>query len=1098
MRRVASTFAVRVLLPTLLCVWSVVATAPRSAAQADDMRPVVVTGSDLPSLLGADVAAPVCVALVAARWVPCPLQIDERARLDRGSNYPAAFFTEEFYGIDSTLFYTAPQDHAVAGFAPYTPPDPDPTFDADDELVVMARDFGARMDSASPPIPDAPFEVYELSAEGHYAYVFVPTVPRDQSAGAARVSYTFDLLAGDFPEAYDFSGDHFAFYRDSLNKFVDSLAANPEYSVVETPYYRTSFEDRWIQRELQAADEFGYGPDLLDRVKMAPSPFYSQNDCGRSVWTGSAQRGTLGIQKSGPVRALRVVQGYNSGGYNETTYYLYERLIETRSVVAMHRTRLSQWYDLSKDAVGSTLYSNVHPDGVLIDGEPDYAEGDVFSLTPLAWDYLIGPAGSMIGVWEADGTVADLAPGSYYEDDVTPTLTNCGGDGQAVGNYGNTYANVNGFIPSTDPREGDAYLDDGSLRTFAGIRRLVPAAPNLSRADAEAVVAQLEAPIDARPVLVPTPTTEVSAPTISGRFDADTTRFDGTVTDDGSGVRSILPSRTSVNLRVEATFQPGDQVVSFGVTPQDLRLDASGYVVAMDRATNADSVFVFIPAQSDTRPPIVTGAYQDGRFVGTASDSRPTDRGLAALALSASANNLRLAAAFAPGDSVVAFTVVPMDDTVPSSGYVLAEDLATLRDSVFVSFDGRAPDTTAPNLNGGLVDQRFEGTATDSTVQDQGLATLSLGGDAVNLRLDASFVVGADTASFTATALDDRAPAAGFVVATDVAGNADSLWIAIDPFPDDTPPVFDGEAQEQAWTGSATDSTSSDSGLAEVMLDAEATNLSITVAPFATGASATDLNIASVDRGRPANGFVVATDAAGNVDSLRIAFAAAPRRDLTLTLRYTFADAASGSITVAALNRGAEPMSNVRVKRTQQRDVNVGQKQLDLGPIAPGATAEAVFTFSQAGAGAYTKFRVQDRSTRVRDEDDPTNNTAEAVLNPAAAAPDTSAPTLSGAVSDGRFLGTATEESGGSGLALLELGETADNLALSVVPFNPGAASAAFTVDLVSLDAPGTGYVRSIDQAGNVDSVQVHLDAPLADTVAPALSGTYQATTFGG
>ncbi|MEM8601722.1 MAG: hypothetical protein AAGF99_17535, partial [Bacteroidota bacterium] len=94
MRRVASTFAVRVLLPTLLCVWSVVATAPRSAAQADDVRPVVVTGSDLPGLLGADVAAPVCVALVAARWVPCPLQIDERARLDRGSNYPPAFFTE--------------------------------------------------------------------------------------------------------------------------------------------------------------------------------------------------------------------------------------------------------------------------------------------------------------------------------------------------------------------------------------------------------------------------------------------------------------------------------------------------------------------------------------------------------------------------------------------------------------------------------------------------------------------------------------------------------------------------------------------------------------------------------------------------------------------------------------------------------------------------------------------------------------------------------------------------------------------------------------------------------------------------------------------
>ncbi|MEO1480384.1 MAG: hypothetical protein AAFV01_17610, partial [Bacteroidota bacterium] len=189
--------------------------------------------------------------------------------LDPASNYPTSISdAAELFGGTPQLLYTAPQDYPMNGFTPIIQVDPDPTFDADDELVLMARFFGDVVSPQAPPF--APEEVVEVLFEGRAAYVFVPTSPLAQDAGYDLVSYSFDLLSGDFPSTYNFEGD--TTLPDEWGQ-GDFLAANPEYSAVQTDYYQTTFEDRWIQREWSMTDgQGGYGPDILDRVKFGTRP----------------------------------------------------------------------------------------------------------------------------------------------------------------------------------------------------------------------------------------------------------------------------------------------------------------------------------------------------------------------------------------------------------------------------------------------------------------------------------------------------------------------------------------------------------------------------------------------------------------------------------------------------------------------------------------------------------------------------------------------------------------------------------------------------------------------------------------------------------
>src|SRR3990172_6572860 len=92
-----------------------------------DRDPVVLTGAALADLAGTDPGR-----IVAFRhdgsWVQIPVQVDERAVVDFGTIYGVApvGLTVRTYTDSGT----------------FTGPDPDPGFDADDELCFMGREAG--------------------------------------------------------------------------------------------------------------------------------------------------------------------------------------------------------------------------------------------------------------------------------------------------------------------------------------------------------------------------------------------------------------------------------------------------------------------------------------------------------------------------------------------------------------------------------------------------------------------------------------------------------------------------------------------------------------------------------------------------------------------------------------------------------------------------------------------------------------------------------------------------------------------------------------------------------------------------------------------
>ncbi|MEL6610712.1 MAG: hypothetical protein AAFQ53_01350, partial [Bacteroidota bacterium] len=986
------------------------ALAATATAQPVDFRPVVLTGSDVPDLIGANVTAPVCFAFRDGAWQQCPLQIDEREMLDPASNYPRTVSdAAQLFGGERQLLYTAPQDYPMPGFDPVIRVDSRRGFDADDELVLMARFFGDVVSPAAPPF--APATVSEVLFEGKAVYLFVPTSPLDQSAGIDLVSYTFDLVAGNFPQAYTFEAD--PTLPDEWGE-GDFLAANPEQSPASTAYYSTLFEDRWIQRELRLSDgNGGYGPDLLDRVKYGTRPNTLGNNgvCGRTIWSGSAARGTLGIQKDGPLRAIRFAQGYNSGGLNYVLYQMYERFVVYRMAHQMHSgPGASMWFDLAPEASGMTYTSNLFPDGVAVDGQPELEPGNAFIEDYLDWDYLVGDQGSMVSTWQVETNLTDLYPYSYYEDNTTPETQQCTGDRAAYASAGNVYITgtpENGGMPWTDPSNPASYNSQGKLRFLRLARSIVPEVPNLPEADAQATVTQLSTPI----------------------------------------VFSV-------------------------------------------RAVN-------VTGGADILAPLIEGSYSGGSFLGTASDGRPNDTGLATLALSPAVTNLALAAdPFTEGDATTSFTVTPIDSEVTGSGYVVATDVAGNTDSLLVTFEVLLPDTAPPVLTGTYTRSRFDGTATDDRPNDTGVASVVLGEGASNLALSLdSFTGGGAVVGFTAMPMDPETVGAGYVVATDGAGNADSLFVEIVPLsPDEAAPVVSGAPSAPAtYAGTADDSRSNDTGVASIVLSTDAVNLALAVEAFAAGDPIVAFTATSVVSAQAASGYVIATDVAGNADSVFVSLdAVVVPFDLAAAATYAFTNATEGTITVTASNIGADPLTSVRVVRSSTAGLAVAQKTITLGALGPGEAKDAVFSFSNATAGATASFQVQDLVVR-EGESDVSNNDVTVTLD---AESDVTAPTLAGSASGTMWTGAATDS--GSGIATVTLAGDATNLTLTVSPFTPGDSQVSLSVELTDDAQPGAGTVVATDVAGNTGSLFLELSPVSGDTAPPILAGSYGASTFEG
>jgi hypothetical protein len=391
-----------------------------------DGEPVVLKGSDIPCIVHWPVWAILAYRYdeILDEMVQIPIQVDEMAEVDFGT----------IYGTDPTGFTVLTYTDTTT----FTGPDPDTLFDYDDELVFMAKDAGPKSQVSCPITPGCPWYAvirleHPLTGDSAFVYIYAAYEPGHQSAGENRVSYTFDLLSGEYKTTYS-----------------TEAGPNPENSTVTTGAYSVHFSDRWIRDETGVTAGGAPGTDILDRHKNLFAP----GDCARSEDTFSAGEGAFIINRDGAVRSIRGYIGANSGPTTYRIHTFYEEREEILTALRVHPiSGIMDFFDYSPDASGMTYVCESDESGAAIDGSPD-----IVNTFPGFYRYE--------GVTGAQGTLAyrhfiesDFAPSTdetfYYLDDDSPSVTQCTGDDYAYGSSGLWH---NAAIPNTDPYAGDYHI----------------------------------------------------------------------------------------------------------------------------------------------------------------------------------------------------------------------------------------------------------------------------------------------------------------------------------------------------------------------------------------------------------------------------------------------------------------------------------------------------------------------------------------------------------------------------------------------------------------------------------------------------------------
>jgi len=474
------------------------AAAPRPAATASTLNrpedPVVITGADVPSLQGVSPSTIVAFRYLGG-WQQVPVQVDER-------------FTQTLQNVYNNVTGSGTNIPVLVYSDPntFTGPDPDPNFDADDEIALMAKDAGDLAPGGAAPGHTVPGSGVQLTVSDPlqpgavgYVYLFEQDGALDPSAGQSYVSYSFNLLSGDYKTTYKLTG--------TLS--TDPIPGNPENSLVVTPYYSHHFSDRWNSDELSVTAGASTGVDILDRHKALFAP----GTCGRSEdtfdlgTTSSHGEGAFIVNKVGPIRAIRSYIGANSGPNTQREHVFYAQREDVRTVLRVHAIpSVMDFFDYSPPASGMTYYNDLNTGGVTIDGSPDSP-----TLGAITWEMVTGAQGSLVHAASISTDIPAFSYTSYYLDDTTPPDTQCTGDAFA---YGSSGVYVNMAIPNTDPGIGGTnHLDT--------VRTIYYEPPGLTTGDAQALSARATNPLSVSaaawaPVAVGGRAMEVDPRTLSG------------------------------------------------------------------------------------------------------------------------------------------------------------------------------------------------------------------------------------------------------------------------------------------------------------------------------------------------------------------------------------------------------------------------------------------------------------------------------------------------------------------------------------------------------------------------------------------------------
>lgn len=430
------------------------ALAPCTLHAQRSADPVVTTGAKLPELLGMKPGKIVGFRHTAsAGWEQIPIQIDERAVV--GFDQIRRISRINF----KTLVYTDADT--------WTGADPNANFDADDELVFMARDTGGPA-GLGDPAGVVPGRRVGLAVEDpiskalRYVYFFESAGQLVPGAGKRLVNYEFKLTSGNYKSTFDLSG------------------RNPETSSVTSRRYKLGFSAEWILDRLENHTGSSTGVDILDRHKFQFAP----GVCGRTTGTFSNGPGAFIANKSGPVRAIRSVVGANSGTVTQRDWIFYEQRVDIVSYLRVHRIG-GTWFffDWSPLAAGMTYYDDHNEGGFAVDGKPD-----AWRAGALSYQFLTGKQGSIVNAIRIDTDIPGFQSTSYYDDDTTPSWMQCTGAGFAYAAAGPRTS----ALPNTDPLRGTA-------NNLTGYSIVYFAAPGLNLAAAKRLAASGRTPLTTRP-----------------------------------------------------------------------------------------------------------------------------------------------------------------------------------------------------------------------------------------------------------------------------------------------------------------------------------------------------------------------------------------------------------------------------------------------------------------------------------------------------------------------------------------------------------------------------------------------------------------------
>lgn len=405
--------------------------AAHAATLARPADPVVLTGSQLPSMVGGSKTTIVGFRWSGSVWQQLPVQIDERAVKNFGSIYHnvATSFYSSQPGLVNQLVYTST--------ASWTGADPDPKFDADDELVFMARDAGVIAPGGSQPVGTAvgtgvQVHVTDPVNVGNEGYVYLfrkgAGSTLKQAAGAKYQKYVFKLLSGAYKTTYQHTG-----------------VANPEASVITGATYTRRFSERWLTDQLNVTAAGSSAVDILDRNKVlfAPTVCSRSEDTFNATGPYGSAEGAFVINKNGPVRSIRSYVGANSGPNTQRTHFFYDRREDVRTDLRVHAIpSVMTFVDYSPAASGMTYRNSANTGGVTIDGVPE-----TITAGAPTWEQVTGGQGTVTMVHDLNASFTPTTT-NYYLDDAAPTTPQCTGDAYAGGSSG---VYITSSLPCTDP-----------------------------------------------------------------------------------------------------------------------------------------------------------------------------------------------------------------------------------------------------------------------------------------------------------------------------------------------------------------------------------------------------------------------------------------------------------------------------------------------------------------------------------------------------------------------------------------------------------------------------------------------------------------------